>query len=454
MSLPASRRKDDKKPLISPGKPQRQAPRWSATGPILTGFIALLVLLGGVGLWSISARIAGAVVANGQVEVEQRRQIVQHPDGGVVQDIMVRDGQSVTAGDQLIILDAATLETELAIVESQYFEILARRGRLEAERTGLDHPRFPAELLEQARKDPAVADLMVGQQDLLAARSDTLAQSLGQMAKQTEQINAQIQGIDAQVLALGKQRGFIQQELDSQRSLLDKGLAQAGRVLSLEREAARLDGQMGEVIALRAQSVTRLAEIDLLALEKTAGRREAAETELRDLGYRELELFERRKGLHEQISRAVIRAPVSGVVQELQITTPRSVIRPAEPILYIIPQDRPLIISARIDTLHIKDVHPGQQVVLRFPAFSARTMPEIHGLLHRVSPDALHDDTTRLPYYRGEVGIPPAELTKLGNESLVPGMPVEVYIQTGDRSPLAYLMKPLTDYFTRAFREK
>lgn len=437
--------------------PERRLPaadRWSARGAIILGLLSLLLLFGGFGLWAWSARIAGAVVASGQVEVEQRRQVVQHPDGGVVQDIRIHEGESVQAGQPLIILDGTMLRTELAIVEGQYFEILARRGRLEAERADLDQITFPEELITEAKLLPTLPPLMAGQESLFKARRDTLNQSLGQLAKQAEQVSAQIEGIDAQKEALEKQRGFIQQELTSQRALLDKGLAQSARVLALEREAARLDGQMGEITSTRAQSVTRLTEIDLLRLEKTAERREAAETELRDLGYRELELAERRRGLREQITRLDITAPVSGIVQELQVTTPRSVIRSAEPILYIIPQDRPLVVSAKIATINVDEIHPGQEVVLRFSAFSSRTTPEIDGVLSKISPDALIDETTRMPYYRGEVTIPPEQLAKLGQLELVPGMPVEIYIQTGERSPLAYLIKPLADYFTRAFREE
>ena len=428
--------------------------RWSARGSIIVGLVGIAVLFGGFGIWSSTARIAGAVVASGQVEVEQRRQVVQHPDGGVVQEITVRDGQTVEAGQPLIVLDGTMLHTELAIVEGQYYEILARRGRLEAERADRGSIAFPDELLAEAAGSPTLAALISGQQSLFNARRETLEQSLGQLAKQSEQVASQIEGIDAQSAALDKQRGFILQELESQRSLLDRGLAQSARVLGLEREAARLDGQLGEIAAQRAQSVTRLTEIDLLRLEKSAERREQAESELRDLGYRELELAERRRGLREQISRLEIRAPVSGVIQEMQVTTPRSVVRAAEPILYLIPQDRPLVIAARINTINIDEVHAGQNVVLRFSAFSSRTTPEIEGVLERVSPDALMDEVTRVSYYRGEVSIPAQEILKLGDRALVPGMPVEVYIQTGERSPLAYLMKPLTDYFTRAFREQ
>lgn len=428
-------------------------PQWSARGSVLLGLVALAVLIGGFGLWSISARIAGAVVASGQIEVEQRRQIVQHPDGGVVASILVRDGQTVSAGEPLIKLDGTLLETELAIVEGQYFEILARRGRLEAERADRPEIAFPESLVTAARNRLELAELMGGQRSLFEARLETLSQSLGQLAKQAEQVRAQIDGINAQNKALGQQREFIAQELRDQHTLLKKGLAQAPRVLALEREAARLDGLLGEATANRARAETQLAEIDLSRLERTASYREEAETELRDLGYRELELAERRRSLNEQIARLEIRAPVSGVVQESQVTTPRSVIRAAEPILYIIPQDRPLVVAARIATINIDEVRPGQSVVLRFSSFSSRTTPEIDGVLSRVSPDTLIDPATHVPYYRAEVAIPPQERAKLSGLELIPGMPVEVYVQTGERSPLAYLMKPLSDYFTRAFRE-
>lgn len=427
--------------------------RWSARGSITLGMIGFLLLFGGFGAWAYFTPIAGAVVAGGQVEVEQRRQVVQHPDGGVVSEILVHEGETVQSGQTLLVLDGSMLKTELAIVEGQYFEMLARHGRLEAERADNPTITFPAELIEAAETHPTLAALMAGQQSLFAARRDTLDQTLAQLNKQAEQVSSQIEGIDAQSAALKTQRELIEEELTSQRALLEKGLAQAARVLSLEREAARLDGQMGSLTSSRAEAVARLTEIDLSKLGRNAEHREAAETDLRDLGYRELEMAERRRGLREQISRLEIRAPVSGVVQELQVTTPRSVVRPAEPLLYIIPQDRPLVISARIATINVDEVHVGQEVVLRFSAFSSRTTPEIDGVLSKISPDALVDQATNIPYYRGEVSIPADQIAKLGDQNLVPGMPVEVYIQTGNRSALTYLIKPLSDYFVRAFRE-
>lgn len=427
--------------------------RWPVRGAIVGGLLGLVVLIGGVLLWGTQSRISGAVVASGQVEVEQQRQVVQHLDGGVIQQIAVSEGARVEAGDLLLALDGSLLATELAIVEGQYFEILARRGRLEAERADADEPVFPDELVEGAQIRPALADLIAGQASLFLTRLDTLHQSLDQLAKQADQITSEIAGIDAQIGALARQRDLIGQELVDQQSLLDRGLAQASRVLALQREAARLDGELGSLQAQRAGSQIRQTEIEIQRLRLAAQRREQAETELRDLGYRELELAERRRGLAERVSRLEIRAPVAGVIHNMQVTTPRSVVRGAEPLLYIVPQDRPLLIGARVATINVDELRLGQAVALRFSAFSARTTPEIEGRLERISPDALIDEGTRTPYYRAEVTIPPDELAKLGDLVLVPGMPVEVYVRTGDRSPLAYLLRPLADYFNRAFRE-
>lgn len=426
---------------------------WPVRGSIIIGLTTVIVLVGGFLIWSLSSEISGAVVASGQVEVEQHRQIVQHPDGGVVQQISVAEGDRVEAGDLVLSLDGNLLRTEYTIVNGQYFEILARRGRLEAERSDADEILFTAELLDEGKGSPTVSSLIDGQASLFHARLDTLRQSMDQLGKQAETITSEMAGIEAQIAALARQRELIGRELTDQQSLLDRGLAQASRVLALEREAARMDGELGSLQAGLASAAIRQTELEIQRLRLSAERREEAETQLRDLGYRELELAERRRSLTEQLDRLEIRAPVSGVIYNMQVTTPRSVIRPADALMYVIPQDRPLVIGARVATINIDEIQPGQPVALRFSAFSQRTTPEISGRLDRVSADALIDEATRMPYYRAEVSIPPEELEKLGALSLVPGMPVEVYIQTGNRSPMAYLMKPLTDYFVRAFRE-
>ncbi|MDF1620286.1 HlyD family type I secretion periplasmic adaptor subunit [Pseudothioclava nitratireducens] len=433
--------------------PQNDNAAPSARRALIVGFMALALLIGGFGLWAGFSTIAGAVVASGQVEVDQNRQIVQHPDGGVIAEIAVKDGDPVAAGDLLIRLDGELLRSERAIVESQFFELLARRGRLEAERADASDITFPTELTAAAETDPTVAPLMAGQRDLFDARRATVEKTLEQLAQRRDQTISQISGIDAQLAALSTQQTLIAQELTDQRSLFERGLAQASRVLALEREAASLAGQLGELTAQRAQQEGRLTEIGIEELRLASQRREEAESELRNIGYRELELAERRRALSGQIERLDLRAPVSGIVHAMAVTTPRAVLRAAEPVLYLIPQDRPLVISARVATINIDEVAIGQPVTLRFAAFSARTTPELFGQVSRISADALVDEATRAPYYRVEVVLDPGETDKLGGLVLVPGMPAEVYLRTADRSPMAYLLKPFTDYFNRAFRE-
>ena len=433
--------------------PQNDNAAPSARRALIVGFVALALLIGGFGLWAGFSTIAGAVVASGQVEVDQNRQIVQHPDGGVIAEIAVKDGDPVAAGDLLIRLDGELLRSERAIVESQFFELLARRGRLEAERADASEITFPTELTAAAETDPTVAPLMAGQRDLFDARRATVEKTLEQLAQRRDQTISQISGIDAQLAALSTQQTLIAQELTDQRSLFERGLAQASRVLALEREAASLAGQLGELTAQRAQQEGRLTEIGIEELRLASQRREEAESELRNIGYRELELAERRRALSGQIERLDLRAPVSGIVHAMAVTTPRAVLRAAEPVLYLIPQDRPLVISARVATINIDEVAIGQPVTLRFAAFSARTTPELFGQVSRISADALVDEATRAPYYRVEVVLDPGETDKLGGLVLVPGMPAEVYLRTADRSPMAYLLKPFTDYFNRAFRE-
>jgi HlyD family secretion protein len=425
----------------------------SARGPVVLGLFALALLLGGFGLWSVTTRIAGAVVAGGQVEVDQNRQVVQHPDGGVVTEILVKDGDHVAAGAPLVRLDGTLLASELTIVEGQFFEILARRGRLEAERDDAKRIAFPEELLRSGSKDPEIAALMTGQERLFAAKAETEANEIDQLQRRRAQIANQIDGIAAQRAAADSQLVLIGKELADLTALLDKGLTPAGRVLALEREKARLAGVAGELDAARAEAEGKVTEIDIEILKRGSARREEANSQLRDLGYRELELAERRRALSEQVDRLEIRAPVSGIVHALQVTTPRAVIRPAEPVLYLVPQDRPLVIAARVSPIHVDEVRVGQEVALRFAALDSRTTPELFGRVTRISADALTDEQSKAAYYRTEVVLGPGELAKLEGHAIIPGMPVEVFIRTGERTPLAYLVKPLAEYFNRAFRE-
>ena len=426
--------------------------RWSVRGQMTLGLFGLFLLLGGFGTWAVMAEITGAVIASGRIEVDQNRQVIQHPDGGIVAAISVDEGQSVAEGEMLIQLDSSDLHSELAVVEGQLFEILARRGRFEAERDGANEITFDP-VLTTAGDDRARA-LMAGQERLFLARAETVASQKAQLGKRRDQILSQIEGIQEQQEALETQRGLIEEELADQQVLLDRGLAQVSRVLGLRREQANLAGQAGELAAAIAQNEGRITEIDLQILQLDSDRREEAITRLRDLEFNELELSERRRALLRQLDRLDIRAPVSGVVYGLSVFAPRSVIRAADPLMYLVPQDRPLVITAEILPTDIDQITVAQEVALRFTALDQRQTPELYGRVVTVSADAFTDDASGVSFFRAEIVLNDGEVQRLPDGAvIVPGMPVEAFIRTGERTPLAYLMKPLSDYFARAFRE-
>ncbi|WP_371155461.1 HlyD family type I secretion periplasmic adaptor subunit [Jannaschia sp. 2305UL9-9] len=441
-------------PGAKPLPPAKVAAKtWTARRQLVIGIIGLAILLGGFGSWAVLANISGAIISQGRIAVDSNRQVVQHPDGGVVADINVREGDIVEADDVLLSLDRTLLQSDAQILLDQLHEIRARSARLEAERDVQDAILFPDDLLAAAAADNEVADMLDGQRRLFDARNEAFGRETEQLVRRKEQIASQVDGITAQSDALTLQLGFLREELEAQQSLLDRGLAQAPRVLALQREEARLLGQVGEFTAGIAELEGRATEIDLEVLKLETRLREQAISQLRDLQFRQIELAEQYRSVQERLSRMEITAPVGGVVYGLTVFAPRSVIRPADPVLYLVPQDRPLVIQVQVDPIHIDQVYPGQPVTLRMPTFDARTTPEIFGSVIRVSPDSFTDEVTGAPYYRAEILPNEGEIDRLNGQVMLPGMPVEAYIRTEDRTPLAYLVKPLADYFNRAFRE-
>lgn len=427
---------------------------WSAKIAVFVGLFALFGLFGGFVWWGIMTQIAGAIISPGRIEVDQNRQIVQHQMGGTVAQISVGEGDLVQAGDVLLRLDDQQLQSQLAIAEAQLFELMARRGRLTAERDGANSVTFDDALLDEGKTNPDIKELTQGQANLFFARRDSVSRETEQLGKRVSQIGNQITGINAQETSFATQLELIKKELNAQQTLLERGLAQTGTVLALQRQAASMRGQLGELAANKAQAEGRITEVDLEVLKLASGRREEAISQLRDLRYHELELAEQRGALKLEIMQVDIRAPVSGIVYGMRVQTMRSVIRPAEPVLYLIPQDRPLLIVARIDPIHIDQIIMGQKVNLRFSALDQRTTPELVGHVTLISADAFEDDGLGVTYYRAEIALDLGEISKLNEgDTLIPGMPVEAFIRTADRSPIAYLIKPLADYFNRAFRE-
>ena len=429
--------------------------RYPTGQPIVTGLIALAVLLGGFATWAAFTKVSGAVVVSGRIEVEQNRQVVQHPDGGPISDILVAEGMPVAAGQILIRIDGAALSSELALLEAELFDVMARLGRNEAELDGLAEPVFDPLLLSAAHRDPSIASLVEGQKQWLAARREAAQLQADQLELRVQQITRQIEGLNAQREAVEIQQGLISQELANQKILLDRGLAQAGRILDLQRELASLTGVIGAVDAQRAESESRIAQIRLELLQLRDGQREEAITRLRDLQPRELDMQEKRRALLERLNRLEVRAPVAGIIHGLQVHSKGAVLRPADPILSIVPQDQPLIVAAQIDPLHVGSIFPGQQVTLRFPALQNKDIPDLVGRVARISADAFADPSSGRFFYRativpdvsGAEGLPEGSL-------LIPGMPVDAFLRTGDRTVLQYLLKPLADGVKLALREE
>lgn len=427
---------------------------WSAALPLTLGFASILLLVGSIGTWSVGTQIAGAVVAPGVVKVESERQVIQHPSGGVVGEILARDGDFVSAGDVLLRLDGTFLRSELAIIEGQLIEIYARKVRLLAERDRAEAPDFDAPPEFATVSPEALRDQLEGQVALFHARRESLEKSAQQIDEQQQQIRSQIEGILAQRRALERQLELIESELADVQSLFERGLVQATRLLQLQREESRLEGEIGRQTSATAEAQTRISALEIERLQLFDGRREEAITRLRDLRYNEIQLEEERVSLLEKLARLDIRAPVSGIVFNSRVAAVQSVVQAAEPMMYLVPEDQPLYVSARIEPIHVDQVIAGQDVSLMFTTFNRRTTPEVPGVVLRVSPDAETDEATGATYYEAIILPDEPALAALGNLALIPGMPVEAFLKTGDRSPLSYLTQPLTVYFQRAFREE
>ena len=421
---------------------------------MLLGLFSLLILIGGFGSWATFSSLSGALIASGQIEVEKNCQVVQHPDGGVVSEIMVKEGDFVRRDAVLVRLDSIAEQSEMSIIEGQLFEMMARRGRLEAERDGLFKITFDPRLTRRADKYPQIAELMQGQHRLFGARRASIDHQSEQLMKQREQVQNQIEGLSAQQTAVGIQLELTEEELKNQQTLFDRGLAQAAKVLGPKRAAAQLSGQIGDLTARSAQAGARITELNIQLDALQTQRREQAKSDLRDQQFRFLELEERHRALQQKLARMDIRAPVSGIVYSLAVHAPRSVIRPADPVLFLIPQDRPLVIAAHIEPIHVDQIHLGQKVALRFSALDQRSTPELFGTVTLISADAFQGQNGQEPFYRAEIILREGELARLPpGLTLIPGMPVDVFFRTAERSPLNYFLKPLSDYFIRAFRE-
>jgi HlyD family secretion protein len=442
-------------PGCTPAGDAEASPRgWGGTHYLCLGLATLLLFAGGLGSWSVTTEIAGAVVAVGTLEVESKRQVVQHAEGGVVEAIMARDGDRVEADDVLIRLDGGRLRTDLAIVEGQHLEMLARKDRLKAEQLSREAIAFGDELRQRAEREPAIQALLEAEKEQFELRRAAVQEQSEALRVRQLQIGRQTEGLKGQSEAIGREVEIMASIVERHEAMVERHIGTEPDLEDAQREFAKLEGVRAEVAASLAENEARIAEIEISILRLASELREKAAAELRELEFREIELRERRRALGVDIAELELRAPASGVIYGSVVDTLKSVIRPAEPAMYVVPEDAPLIVRARVETNRISDVQIRQSAVLRFPALNARTTPEVSGTVVEVSADAIQDERTGMSFYVAEIRLSDEAKKELAGLKLLPGMPSEAFISTTPRSPISYLFKPLSDYVAKALRER
>lgn len=435
------------------------------------GAFICVVLIVGFGGWTVFASLQSAVVAQGVVTAEGRTRAVQHLDGGIITAILVRDGDKVAAGDVLVRLDYTRLLSELSIIENRLYEALTRQARLEAERddapaikrpslldaiVSSDRTRVDRDITLQARTGADIANrVLQGQERLFVARRETLKAQVERLQASIAQSREQISGVEAQRASAQRQRELVARDLKNARTLYDKGLLPLPRVLEFERQEAELEGNVAGRVSDKAAIEQQIGQFQLQILELTRDTREKVLTELREADSNVQDLLDQRIAALDQLNRTEIRAPVSGRVNDLAVHTVGGVIKPADVVMQIVPDDEALIVEARADPASIDQLKIGQPARIRLSAFDQRTTPELAGELMAVSPDRVRDPQSGASYYALKVSITEAELDRLHRDQiLTSGMPADVFVVTGSRSPLSYLTKPLTDQIMRALREE
>ena len=420
---------------------------------LIVGMVVVLLLVGGVGGWVTMTELSGAVIASGQLVVDSNVKKVQHPTGGVVSELRVKDGDRVKEGDVVVRLDQTQARATLAIVTKALDELAARQARNEAERDTAPKVSFPQELL--AREDDTdVLRVTTGEQRLFEIRLSSRDGQKAQLREQIAQLDQQIQGNMEQVSAKAQEIGWIQQELKGIRELWTKNLVPFSRLTALERDAARIQGERGALIATVAQAKGRIAEIQLKVLQVEEDLHTEVAKELAEIRAKKSELIERRVAAEDNLKRVDLVAPQDGKVFQTAVHTIGGVIQAGETIMLIVPDGDKLMIETKVTPLEIDQLHLGQRAVLRFPAFNQRTTPELDGEVVRIGADVTQEEKKGEAYYSVRIAVSADELARLHEMKLVAGMPVEAFIQTTPRTVMSYLVKPLHDQITRAFRER
>jgi membrane fusion protein, type I secretion system len=414
-------------------------------GRVLT--IAGVIALG----WAVLVPLSGAVIVAGQLVLHSNVKKVQHPTGGVIAEILVRNGSKVDAGEKLARLEETTARTNLQVVARQLDEVRLRIARLNAERSGAAEPRWPSALA--ADIDPLERDrLLESERDFFAARATTRRSEQNLAQSRIDQLEKQIAGLEAQLQSNRQQMGINADELKSVENLLQDKLVTIQRATTLQRDAVRMEGLDGQIASQIAETNNKVHETKLQALQIEQTFRSEVIRELSEAEAKEGELTERKLAAEDQLNHTIIRAPTSGIVHELAVHTTGGVITPAEVLMLVVPNGDALEVDAHIPPDKIDQVRTGQSARIRLSAFNSGATPELNGVVDVVSPDLVHDQSGA--YYDVRISLKPEEIQRLGDLKLTPGMPAEVFLKTKSRTMLSYLFKPITDQLSRMFRER
>jgi HlyD family secretion protein len=419
----------------------------------MAGLVIVLVLGFGVGGWAGTMTLSGALIAQGSVVVDSNVKKVQHPTGGIVGELNVRDGDRVKQGDILVRLDDTVTRSNLAIVQKGLDELYARRARLEGERDGSPSIKFP-ESLQQRATDPDVAPILEGERRLFDLRSSARTGQKAQLRQRIEQLNEEIRGLKAQRESKEKESKLIAREKEGVYDLWKQKLVPLTKLTQIERDETRLEGEAGQLTAQTAQVGGKISETELQIIQIDRDLSSEVAKETREIDGKIGEFVERKVAAEDQLRRIDLRAPQAGTVFQSNAHTVGGVVAAGDAIMMIVPDADSLTVEAKVNPQDIDQVKRGLVALLRLSAFNQSTTPEIYGTVTRISADASTDQRTGQTYYTVRIAMPVEEVTKLGEVRIVPGMPVEAFIQTGDRTMISYLTKPLHDQLMRMFREK
>lgn len=431
----------------------RPEPKPGAAWPMVAAVLTIAIGLSGLIYWAATADLASAALAPGRVMVETRRKAVQHLEGGIVAEILVKDGQLVEAGQVLVRMDPTRAAANLALHQTAWRAAKAREARLIAERDGVASIAFPEALLEE-RDQPEVAALLRGEQTVFDTRRAALEGQIAILRQKIGQLDKRIEGLAAQEKAKRQQMGLIADELGGLRELYSKGYTPRTRILALERGAASLSGDRGEHVADMAQATVAKGETQMQILQLELDHREEAARDLRQTQEEILKLQEQILAARDVLNRLEVRAPQAGRVVGLAVFTERAVIQPGSTLMEIVPGADRLVVQANVSPMDIEHIRPGLQAEVRFPALRQRVTPSVPGTVIQVSADAMVKSERDEPHYEALIMVTEQDAHKLGDAlTLVPGMPAEVIIATGERTALNYIVGPITDVLTHAMRE-